>query len=60
MSETETAIEELTEREDAAESMEGDDTQRQRERKKQDKEIAEDKTGHGKDGADPEKNQRLL
>ena len=42
MSETETAIEELIEMEDAAESMDGDDTQRQRERKKQDKENAED------------------
>ena len=42
MSETETAIEELIEKEDAAESMDGDDTQRQRERKKQDKERAED------------------
>ena len=42
MSETETAIEELIEKEDAAESMDGDDTQRQRERKKQDKENAED------------------
>ena len=44
MSETETAIEELLimEKEDAAESMDGDDTQRQRERKKQDKERAED------------------
>ena len=42
MSETETAIEELIEKEDAAESMDGDDTQRQRERKNQDKENAED------------------
>ena len=42
MSETETAIEELIEKEDAAESIDGDGTQRQRERKNQDKENAED------------------
>ena len=45
MSETETAIEldqELIEKDDAAESMDGDDTQRQRERKNQDKENTED------------------
>ena len=42
MSETETAIEELIEKEDAAESIDGDGTQRQWERKNQDKENAED------------------
>ena len=42
MSETETAIEELIEKEDAAESIDGDGTQRQRERKNQDRENAED------------------
>ena len=42
MSETETAIEELIEKEDAAESIYGDVTQRQRERKNEDKENAED------------------
>ena len=42
MSETETAIEELIEKEDAAESIDGDGTQRQRERKNQDKDNAED------------------
>ena len=42
MSETETAIEELIEKEDAAESIDGDGTQRQRERKNQDRENAGD------------------
>ena len=42
MSETETAIEELIEKEDAAESIDGDGTQRQRERKNRDRENAED------------------
>ena len=44
MSETETAIEELIEKEDAAESIDGDGTQRKRERKNQDRENAEDMT----------------
>ena len=42
MSETEAAIEELIEEEDAAESIDGDGTQRQRERKNQDRENAGD------------------
>ena len=45
MSEIETAIEELIEKEDEAESIDGDGTQRQRERKNQDRENAEDMRG---------------
>ena len=52
----ETAIEELIEKVDAAESIDGDGTQRQRDRKRDMR--GHEKTGHGKDGADPEKNKR--